>query len=474
MAFWVTTFLLLLSFTISVACNEELKAVQTARFGLLQGGRWARSSLRLHGLNLVDSGYVGEALGDCVKLYEESESRLTRLLSGETRNCDDARTWLSSALASHRTCLDGLEGKGMAEAPMARNLTVWLSEALALYAKYKEPDTDAEKEVQPTLKPSQNEVMLAEWSPKTSKADIVVAKDGSGNHMTINEAVAALTRMVHKRTQRVVVYVKSGIYNEKVEIGKNLNNVMFVGDGVDKTIITADRNVHDGATTPSSATFGVSGDGFWAKDITFENRAGPHKHQAVAMRVSSDLSVFYRCSFKGYQDTLYVHSNRQFFRDCHVYGTIDFIFGNAAVVFQNCDIYVRKPMNRQSNMITAQGRDIPEEPTGISVQGFESSFKSFLGRPWKRYSRTVFLETDLDGLIDPRGWTEWSGNYGLSTLYYGSIIIQVMEHRQGTRVKWPGFHVLNGAEDAMPFTVSRFIQGEKWIPASGVPFSPGI
>lgn len=111
--------------------------------------------------------------------------------------------------------------------------------------------------MQPTLKPSQNEVMLAEWGPKTSKADIVVAKDGSGNHMTINEAVAALTRMVHKRTRRVVVYVKSGIYNEKVEIGKNLNNVMFVGDGVDKTIITADRNVHDGATTPSSATFGT-------------------------------------------------------------------------------------------------------------------------------------------------------------------------------------------------------------------------
>ncbi|KAL6322521.1 hypothetical protein AAG906_009823 [Vitis piasezkii] len=126
-----------------------------------------------------------------------------------------------------------------------------------------------------------------------------------------------------------------------------------------------------------------------------------------------------------------------------------------------------------------------KEPTGISVQGsrvlsspefttVKGSFKSFLGRPWKRYSRTVFLETDLDGLIDPRGWTEWSGNYGLSTLYYGEYNNSGDGASTKERVKWPGFHVLNGAEDAMPFTVSRFIQGEKWIPASGVPFSPGI
>ncbi|RVW63504.1 putative pectinesterase/pectinesterase inhibitor 36 [Vitis vinifera] len=112
-----------------------------------------------------------------------------------------------------------------------------------------------------------------------------------------------------------------------------------------------------------------------------------------------------------------------------------------------------------------------KEPTGISVQGsrvlsspefttVKGSFKSFLGRPWKRYSRTVFLETDLDGLIDPRGWTEWSGNHGLSTLYYGEYNNSGDGASTKERVKWPGFHVLNGAEDAMPFTVSRFIQGE--------------
>lgn len=110
---------------------------------------------------------------------------------------------------------------------------------------------------------------------------------------------------------------------------------------------------------------GVSADGFWARDMTFENTAGPHKHQAVALRVSSDLSIFYRCSFKGYQDTLLVHSLRQFYRDCHIYGTIDFIFGDASAVFQNCDIFVKRPMDSQSNMITAQGRMIQMKIQGL-------------------------------------------------------------------------------------------------------------
>lgn len=114
---------------------------------------------------------------------------------------------------------------------------------------------------------------------------------------------------------------------------------------------------------------GVSGDRFWARDMTFENSFGPHKHQAVALRVSSDLSVFYGCSFIGHQDTLFVLSLRQFYRDCQTHGTIDFIFGDAAAVFQNCDIFLGRPMDHQANMITAQGRDNPNENTGISIQG---------------------------------------------------------------------------------------------------------
>lgn len=215
--------------------------------------------------------------------------------------------------------------------------------------------------------------------------------------------------------------------------------------------------------------------------MTFENTAGPHKHQAVALRVGSDLSIFYRCSFKGYQDTLLVHSLRQFYRDCHVYGTIDFIFGDASAVFQNCDIFVKRPMDHQSNMITAQGRDDSNENTGIVIlnsrvssssefTAVKGSFKNYLGRPWKKYSRTVYIKTDLDGLIDPRGWKEWSGDFALSTLYYGEYMNTGSGANTENRVNWPGFHVLHDANEASPFTAKIFIQGESWIPASGVPY----
>jgi len=230
---------------------------------------------------------------------------------------------------------------------------------------------------------------------------------------------------------------------------------------------------------------GVAADGFWARDMTFENTAGPWKHQAVALRVESDHSVFYRCSFKAYQDTLFAHSQRQFYRDCHIYGTIDFIFGNAAVIIQNCEIFVRKPMGHQSNMITAQGRDDPNQSTGISIhscrvrpsqdlEAEKESFKSYLGRPWQKYSRTVFLKTDLDGLIHPEGWAKWSGDFALDTLYYGEYMNTGEGAATGRRVNWPGFHVMGEMNEAAEFSVERFIQGHSWIPEAGVPFWAGI
>ncbi|CAA6656203.1 unnamed protein product [Spirodela intermedia] len=262
--------------------------------------------------------------------------------------------------------------------------------------------------------------LLTAWDPSSWKADVVVAKDGSGGYQTINDALAALSHQRRRQNQRTVIYVKAGVYSENVEVGRTLRNMMLVGDGIDKTTVTGSRSVPDGYTTYSSSTFGVSGDGFWARDMTFENTAGPGKHQAVALRASSDLAVFYRCSFRGYQDTLFAHSQRQFYRDCDVYGTVDFIFGNAAAVLQNCNIYVRRPLGHQSNMITAQGRGSPYEATGTSIHRSRQSFSSFLGRPWQKYSRVVFMETELDGLVNPKGWAEWSGDFVLDTLYYGS------------------------------------------------------
>ncbi|EOA25868.1 hypothetical protein CARUB_v10019247mg [Capsella rubella] len=468
---------------------------------------------------VATSRYHNLVLSECEKLYGEGEARLSKLVvAHENFTVEDVRTWLSGVLANHHTCLDGLAQERQGHKPLVHsNVTLVLREALAFYKKSRghikkrlhgparpnhrpegqkhgprrpkhgptRPNHGPERQSHGPSRPNQSGGMLVSWNPTRSRADFVVAQDGSATHRTINQALAAISGMGKSRSNRVIIYIKAGVYNEKIDIDRHMKNIMLVGDGMDRTIVTNNRNVPDGSTTYGSATFGVSGDGFWARDMTFENTAGPHKHQAVALRVSSDLSLFYRCSFKGYQDTLFTHSLRQFYRDCHIYGTIDFIFGDAAAVFQNCDIFVRRPMDHQGNMITAQGRDDPHANTGISIQhsrvraapefeAVKGQFKNYLGRPWKKYSRTVFLKTDLDGLIDPRGWREWSGGYALSTLYYGEFMNTGTGAGTSRRVNWPGFHVLRDEGEASPFSVSRFIQGDSWIPITGVPFSAGV
>jgi pectin methylesterase-like acyl-CoA thioesterase len=171
----------------------------------------------------------------------------------------------------------------------------------------------------------------------------------------------------------------------------------------------------------------VSSAGFIARDMTFINNAGPEKYQVVALRMGADFAVIYRCSIVGYQDTLYVHSLRQFYRECDIFGIVDFIFGNAAVVFHDCNIYARKPLANQKNTITAQGRKDTNKNRGISLHNyritttvdlspFKAAYPTYLGRPWKLYSRTIILKSFLDDLLHPAGWLEWSEEFALRTL----------------------------------------------------------
>lgn len=224
----------------------------------------------------------------------------------------------------------------------------------------------------------------------------------------------------------------------------------------------------------------VVGQGFVAVNMTFRNTAGAINHQAVAVRSGADLSTFYRCSFEAYQDTLYTHSLRQFYRECDIYGTVDFIFGNAAVVLQNCNIYPRLPVEGQFNAITAQGRTDINQNTGTSIQNCTitqaenlGSTKTYLGRPWKLYSRAVYMQSYMDGLIEPAGWSIWSGDFALNTSYYAEYNNRGPGSDTSNRVTWDGFHVIN-ATDAVNFTVSNFISGDSWLPTTGVPYYGGL
>ncbi|KAI4354836.1 hypothetical protein L6164_003668 [Bauhinia variegata] len=420
------------------------------------------------------------AWADCLELYEHTVRKLNKTIDPNTKCSQaDAQTWLSTALTNLETCKAGFFELGFRdyELPLlSNNVTKLLSNILALNkVPYQE---SSYKNGFPTwVKPGDRK--LLQTSSPASQANVVVAKDGSGKYTTLNAAIGAAPA---SSSGRYVIYVKAGTYDEQVEIKGD--NIMLIGDGIGKTVITGSRSVGGGSTTFSSATVAVDGDGFIARDITFINTAGAASLQAVALRSGSDLSVFYRCSFDGYQDTLCVFSNRQFYRECDVYGTVDFIFGNAAVVFQNCNLYARNPPNKV-NTITAQGRTDPNQNTGISIhnstvtaasdlKAVQGSVKTYLGRPWQQYSITVFMKSYLDSLIDLAGWTEWNGDFALSTLYYGEYMNTGPGSSTENRVKWTGYHVITSGTEASRFTVENFIAGNSWLPSTSVPFTSGL
>lgn len=142
-------------------------------------------------------------------------------------------------------------------------------------------------------------------------------------------------------------------------------------------------------------------------------------------------------------------------------------------------------MTGQENTVTAQGRADPNENTGISIQNsmitassdlkpVQGSFKSYLGRPWQQYSRTVIMKTSIDSLIDSKGWLEWSGNFALSTLYYGEYMNTGPGSSTSGRVTWPGYHVITSTAEAAKFTVGNFLSGNTWLPATGAPYTLGL
>ncbi|KAF5732635.1 pectinesterase-like [Tripterygium wilfordii] len=441
------------------------------------------------------------AISDCLELFNSSLSELKSAVSdlaytkSVPQHYHDLQTLLSGAMTNQYTCLDGFaDGNENVRDEIKfslYNVSQHLSNSLAMLKKV--PGVN-ESEPRNTFSgigrmkrgyPSWLSVKdrkLLQAPVNSTQFDLTVAMDGTGNFSTIGEAVDAAPK---SSTTRFVIYIKAGAYFENVEVERKKTMLMFVGDGIEKTVVKASRNVVDGWTTFRSATVAVVGNDFIAKGITFENSAGPTKHQAVALRSGADFSAFYQCSFVGYQDTLYVHSLRQFYRECDVYGTVDFIFGNAAAVFQNCNLYARKPNENQKNMFTAQGREDPNQNTGISILNskiaaatdlipVKSSFKTYLGRPWKEYSRTVIMRSYIDDSVDPAGWLEWNATFALSTLCYGEYMNRGPGSNTSARVTWPGYRVINSSTEANQFTVEPFIQGNEWLNSTEIPFLVGL
>ncbi|CAH2041846.1 unnamed protein product, partial [Thlaspi arvense] len=316
---------------------------------------------------------------------------------------------------------------------------------------------------------------------------IVVAQDGTGNYYTVKEALNASEWRVDAN-ERFVIHVKKGVYYESLVVNERMKNVELRGDGMGITIISSHRSVgnHDGNLI-QVGTIVISGDGFVARDITFENTAGVNSGQAPAAIVNANHAAFYRCGFKGYQDTLYAQLGLQFYKECHIYGTVDFICGDATAVFQNSRIYARKrSLIANEIVIAASQRNNETSMTGFVFQRCQlvpdadlepviNSYLIYLGRPWGHFSRTVYMQNEFDIPVAADGWLEWEDRPG-DTHYveYREYDNRGIGASTDQRVTWNGYQVIFDPIEAEKYTVARFLYADTWLPALGVPYTPGL
>ncbi len=240
---------------------------------------------------------------------------------------------------------------------------------------------------------------------------LVVARDGTGEFRTIDEAIEVCRAFMeyHK-----VIYVKKGIYKEKLIIPQWLTNIEILGEDRDNTVITYDDHANiktaerpKGIGTFRTYTVKVEGSRITFKNITIENNSA-RLGQAVALHTEGDRLMFINCRLLGHQDTIYtgVAGTRILFKDCYIEGTTDFIFGPSTAWFENCIIH-----SKANSYITAASTpaDVPFGYVfnNCRLTADEGITKVYLGRPWRDYGYTLFMNCELGGHIRPEGWHHW-------------------------------------------------------------------
>jgi len=263
---------------------------------------------------------------------------------------------------------------------------------------------------------------------------------------------------------RLYLHIAPGIYPERVFVTQNRPRTTFLGAGAnpEDVVITASQNAKSAGGTFFSSTVEVDASGFEADNVTFENAAG-HTGQGVAITVRSDRSVFKHCRFLGDQDTLFADFGRQYYVNSYIQGGVDFIFGNAAAVFDDDELHVIGP-----GYLTAQSRVSAEQNTGYifrraRITTTDLGGKSFyLGRPWRPFSRVVFLSSEMPSSLSPEGWSPWRQGGSIENAFYAERGSFGPGARVASRIS--GTHQLNTAMAAQ-FTSERFLAGaDHWNP----------
>jgi pectinesterase len=281
---------------------------------------------------------------------------------------------------------------------------------------------------------------------------------------------------------RVYIEIAPGTYHERVIITQNHTNVTLIGKGKspEDVVITNSLNAKQAGGTFFTETVEINGAGFEADNLTFENAAG-NTGQAVAVADRADRSIFKHCRFLGHQDTLFADYGRQYYVDSYIEGGVDFIFGNATAVFDRTELHANGP-----GYLTAQSRTAPDQTTGYVVlnsrvtssinhdappmdaatPGAKSSASAHsttgLGRPWRPYSRVIYINTELPADLNPTGWNNWNNPANEKTAYYAESNSTGPGANLSARVPWS--HQLTPAE-AKQYLPATFLRGnDNWQP----------
>ena len=298
-----------------------------------------------------------------------------------------------------------------------------------------------------------------------------VAKDGTGNYKTIQEAVNAVRDLSQ---QQVKIFIKKGVYNEKIVVPSWKTNITLVGENKDSTIITwndysgklykngNDAFGKDKFSTFTSYTLLVEGNDFTAKNLTIQNTAG-RVGQAVALHVEGDRCTIENCRLLGNQDTLYaaVEGSRQYYKDCYIEGTTDFIFGEATAVFDNCVI------KNLVNSYIAAASTRPGHKYGYVFLNCKliadtAAKKVFLGRPWRPYAKTVYINCNMGAHILKEGWDNWKNPDNEKTAFYAEYNSFGPGGNITSRAKWSKQLT---KKEAAEYTLKNIFSGTNdWLP----------
>lgn len=267
--------------------------------------------------------------------------------------------------------------------------------------------------------------------------NIVVDQNGSGDFTTIQEAINASKAYP---SERITIFIKNGVYYEKVKVPEWNPRISLIGESRENTIITFDDYFNKIGLGRNSTfytyTVLVEGNDFFAKNLTIKNTSGP-VGQAVALNVNADRALFTNCSFLGNQDTLYTsgEGTKNYFKECYIEGTTDFIFGDATVLFENCEIH-----SKSDSYITAAST--PKDTAygyvfnNCKLTASENVNKAYLGRPWRPFAKTVFINCEIGKHIVPEGWDNWSKPDAEKTSFYAEYNCTGAGARIENRVSW--------------------------------------